>query len=207
MCLNHARPDALHSPSSAVRAWEAARTAAHRTDLTRRFVHVLFVSEDCHRAILAERLFFALAERRSRSRRLLVHSAGLDAIAGGSLPRRVLGAAAAAGINLADANHCARFDVDDFEFYDFILALDQAVLERVTRTAVDVARNRGGPLADWERKIRLAADFTGERARRPTAGAPLDIPRFPDDGEMAPAVDAIKVACGQVLDALIVAGL
>lgn len=85
-------------------------------DLSRRFVSVLIVSSRCRRAAFAEKQLSLVAERQSRSRRLLVLSAGIDSAPGEMLPRKVVLSAMSRGIDLSDERPCAAFEINDCAF-------------------------------------------------------------------------------------------
>lgn len=195
----------LESPGSVARAWQGARRAANRMDLERRHVGVLFVSNHCERALLAERAFILEAERRSRSRRLLIHSAGLYCAAGASLPHALLTFAEQRGLCVPESQPCARFDITDFDFYDFVLPIDQNIQDRISAIAVHSARTKGTQLAEWERKIKLFADFDGHACS--TAAHLLEIPAFSEHTDKHTIMIRIQNACVRILDELIVCGL
>lgn len=196
----------LDSPGSVARAWESARRAACQTDLGRRHVAVLFVSGRCERALLMERAFTVVAEQRSRSRRLLVHSAGLDCEPGAELPHALLTFAAEHGLSVVETQPCARFDVTDFDFYDLVLAVDRNVRDRLCARAAARARTAGAQLADWERKIRLATDIDDECVVYSPAH-PLDLPTFSEHSDPRTTMLHMQDACGRIFDTLIQRGL
>ncbi len=201
----------MNSPASIARAWNAERKQKSVSDLvSQRHVNVLIVSYKCERALLAERLLQMHAHARSRSRRLLIHSAGLECVPGAALPHALLQFAAARGITVPEAQPCARFDpASDFEFYDLLLAVDRDVLESTKTLAERQARAVTGSLADWERKIRLFTDIEG-KVNMDAVSQPsrvLDIPRFENVLNQNTAVDFISFHCTRALDSLIRRGL
>lgn len=198
----------LPSAEAAINAWKERRNVATRGDLTRRFVSVLFVSNNCHRAIMAEKILALRAEQLSISRRLLILSAGIEAKPGDVLPRSLLLVAARYAINISENQPCAAFDIFDLEHYDFVLAMDRQIRDKLLLKAEAAARHTGAHLYEWERKIRLVADFDGSRgtARR-SAGTPIDIPKFSVHSDPSIAIDAIQEACDRALRLLIACGL
>jgi len=129
-------------------------------DVKTRHVSVLCVSMNCERALFASRLFEHHAQMRSRSRRLLVHSAGINTAPGASLRPALLRFAAEISLPIPETKPCARFDgLYDFEFYDYILAIDEDTRDYLRLLAAKYAREHGGALAEWERKIRVISFY------------------------------------------------
>lgn len=207
-CVQMSGDDSMKSPASIARAWNAGRRAKSASDLvSKRHVSVLIISNKCERALLAERLLHNHACARSRSRRLLIHSAGLQSSPGAALPHALLRFAAARGIAVPEAQPCARFDpTADFDFYDLLLAVDRDVLQATRSIAERQARIVSGSLAEWERKIRLLTDIEG-KFNLPNAARILDIPRFEHVIDHNTAVNSINLACVRALESLIRRGL
>lgn len=103
------------SPSNLVESWAHTRSLTSTLDLSRRFVSLLILSNNCTRAALAEKQLTAVAQQFSVSRRLLILSAGIYSSPGDLLPWHVVSAAKTRGIDLTDERPCASFEISDCE--------------------------------------------------------------------------------------------
>lgn len=96
------------------------------------------------------------------------------------------------------------------EFYDFVVAVDRTVRDRLIDMAEAYARASGGRLSEWERKIRLLCDFDGAASNRSTlcrGAQPLDVPTFNSPSGCSHAMDVISDSCERIVRSLLVAGL
>lgn len=107
------------SPNVLVQSWERSRSIASSIDLSRRFVSVLFLSNNCQRAAFAEKQFAKSAEKYAVSRRLLILSAGIYSQPGDLLPSSLILAANAYSIDLSEERPCASFGITDCTFVAF----------------------------------------------------------------------------------------
>lgn len=106
-----------NTPSLLLRNWAESRKIASTIDLSRRFVSILFLSNQCHRAAFAEKQLMKWAEKYTISRRLLILSAGMQATPGAFLPWPIVTAAEQRDIDLTEERPCASFDISDCEFF------------------------------------------------------------------------------------------
>mmetsp|Transcript_13037 Transcript_13037/g.32181 ORF Transcript_13037/g.32181 Transcript_13037/m.32181 type:complete len:242 (+) Transcript_13037:669-1394(+) len=192
------------SPDELVRGWGRARSL--QSNITRNdHVSILFLCHGCFRALYAEKRFAQCAERRGISRKVLCLSAGLDCTAGSSLPPRLVAAAAARGIDMAEQKPCAAFSaVADGETFDFIVAMDCGVRERLLGIYERHCWAEGDDYAALERKVRLALDFGNARSMRQKSQWNLSIPAL-QDGSPEYTMDAIDRACEAMAAELAVA--
>lgn len=163
---------------------------------------------------------------RSRSRRLLVHSAGINTAPGASLRPALLRFAAEISLPIPETKPCARFDgLYDFEFYDYILAIDEDTRDYLRLLAAKYAREHGGALAEWERKIRVISNpdtyhsmnfdtrynnnigYTTMSTTSSTNWNYGKIPEFRNSDEFALTIERLNSACQHCVDCLIASGL
>lgn len=137
--------------AAAARRLAGARRVAERARPPAHTVSVLFVSEDCERAIVMERSLAAAAAARGVSRRLLALSAGLDSAPGATLRREVVVAAAERGLDLTDDRPCAAFEVADLSAFDLVVPVDERVRERLLASAAAAAAAGTGGVASSPR--------------------------------------------------------
>lgn len=96
------------------------------------------------------------------------------------------------------------------DYYDFVLAIDRPVRDRLLSMAEAAAHTDGAHLYDWERKIRLLCDFDNacdSGTRRSRAGSPLDVPSFSGESDPHLAMDIIQDGCTSVMRTLMSVGL
>lgn len=200
------------SPTALLQSWRNSRSIAATLDLSRRFVSVLFLSNRCERACVAERTLMKLAEKYAISRRLLILSAGIDCQPGDLLPLRLVSSARERDIDLTGERPCAAFEVTDLDYYDFVVVVDRNVRDRLMRMAEVSAHTSGGHLYEWERKIRLLCDFDESLSNNDTPTSrrgvqPLDVPPFESTSTFAHSMDVISNACEHLVCTLLAAGL
>lgn len=200
------------SPTALFQSWRNSRSIASTLDLSRRFVSVLFLSNRCERACLAEKTLMKVAEKYAISRRLLILSAGIDSQPGDLLPLRLVSNARERDIDLSDERPCAAFEATDLDYYDFVVVVDRNVRDRLMRMAEVSAHTTGGHLYEWERKIRLLCDFDESISNNATSTSrcgvqPLDVPPFESTFTFGQSMDVISNACEHLVCTLLAAGL
>lgn len=182
-------------------------------DPSRQFVSVLFVSNKCRRACVAEKSLAKVAEHYAISRRLLILSAGIESKPGDLLPLALVSQARSMNVDLSDERPCACFEITDLDYYDFVVVVDRNVRDKLMEMAEACAHATGGHLYNWERKIRLLGDFDGaistqqESPHRRTSSQFLDIPRFDAGSDFSHSLEIIAARCEHVICLLLAAGL
>lgn len=109
-CADNSIPN---SPSLLLESWRDSRKISSTVDLSRRFISILFLSINCHRAAYAEKQLAKIAETYSIARRLLILSAGLKSNPGDFLPWPIVAAANMRQIDLSEQRPCACFSISD----------------------------------------------------------------------------------------------
>lgn len=94
--------------------------------------------------------------------------------------------------------------------YDFVIVLDRNVKDKLIHMAEASAHSMGGPLHEWERKIRVLCDFDGSiGAQSPGRRGVqhLDVPSFDASSDFLYTLEIIAAGCEQVICSLIAAGV
>jgi len=188
-------------PEDALRMWKSSRQVKPiRLDDRKRTVSILFLCDNCWRAIYAEKQLARQADTLGVGDRLLVLSAGFDAQPGAKVPEEIIEEAARRSIDLSEEKPCAAFNLlEDLESYDYIICLDRRIRERMLSRAETVARQYRVDYTEWESKVRLMRDITGDKSLTKSAWE-LDISKF-NTSDNETVMNDIESACAELLNA------
>ncbi|KAJ8901566.1 hypothetical protein NDN08_003775 [Rhodosorus marinus] len=195
------------SAEEALRRWKSSRNLRPiRLDGSKKTLSVLFICDNCWRAIFAEKQLMKQAEAADVGASLLALSAGFNTKPGDPIPFQIIEEAAKKGIDLNEEKPCASFSLrNDLENHDYIICLDRRVRGQVLSDAEKLARTLKEDYTRWESKIRLLRDIAGDQLLTKSAWE-LDISKFNTiDNETV--MDDIESACAAFLKVLLEMGL
>jgi len=195
------------SAEEALRRWKSSRNLRPiRLDGSKKSLSVLFICDNCWRAIFAEKQLMKQAEAAGVGGILLALSAGYNTKPGDPIPFPIIEEAAKKGIDLNEEKPCASFSLrNDLENHDYIICLDRRVRSKVLSDAEQLARTLKEDYARWESKIRLLRDIDGDQSLTKSAWE-LDISKFNTTNNET-VMDDIERACAAFLKVLLEMGL
>ncbi|EKX50593.1 hypothetical protein GUITHDRAFT_103818 [Guillardia theta CCMP2712] len=177
----------FQSPQELIRQWKATRRFDQDAltisgGSSRTFIPVLFVSNMCYRALLAERLMTQIIQRLQAPpsstasavalERLLVLSAGLRNAPGEAVPLPLIASAAEKGIDLTHTNPRAAFSMEDLDNFDFLVCMDDEIRDTLLELAT---QSQTASYDTYEKKILSP--------RTLLANSPLSAEQEQQDGE------------------------